>query len=379
MVYNRTAAPDSSQKQLMPDNFFIIRPSAIGDVVMASPMIHALKSSYPDCRITWLADPSARELLAGNPLLDDIIYWDKAGWVRLWKERQFIALFNAIKRFIRRLRSQQYDLVLDAQGLLRTRLMAAMIRSKKRIGFSSREPGHFLMSRIISRGPNKHRMSSEYLHMIKQIGIHPNGFHPSLVLSCSVIQNARKKLADAGLSRSAPYILFCPFTTRPQKHWSEARWARLADQMADELNLPVVLMGGKPDADAGTRIQSRSDLSIINFIGRTTIGEAAAIVKEAQLVVGVDTGLTHMATVFNRPTIALFGATRPYLETDNPLTRVLYHQFPCSPCKRRPTCQGRFDCMQAHSVESVLQTALDLSRLNPNNPSKEYMTLDLVV
>ena len=88
--------------------------------------------------------------------------------------------------------------------------------------------------------------------------------------------------------------------------------------------------------------------------------DAAALIVSAKLVVGVDTGLTHMGMASGTPTLALFGATRPYLESGQPRTRVLYDALPCSPCRRRPTCNGEFPCMRGIAPEQAAQAALQL-------------------
>jgi heptosyltransferase-1 len=80
--------------------------------------------------------------------------------------------------------------------------------------------------------------------------------------------------------------------------------------------------------------------------------------------VGVDTGLTHMGTAFKRPTVALFGSTRPYLDGRTPSTQVMYDALSCSPCRRHPTCAGRFDCMRQLTPERVWQCAQTLMELH---------------
>ena len=95
----------------------------------------------------------------------------------------------------------------------------------------------------------------------------------------------------------------------------------------------------------------------------TSLRQAAALIERAKLLIGVDTGLTHMGIAFDRPTLCLFGSTCPYLDTTHDNAQVIYHRLSCSPCKRRPTCDGRFDCMQAISVDEVLQQAARLQAM----------------
>jgi heptosyltransferase-1 len=99
------------------------------------------------------------------------------------------------------------------------------------------------------------------------------------------------------------------------------------------------------------------DAGLVDLVGETGILEAAALIHRAALVVAVDTGLGHMGLAFARPSLLLFGSTCPYLETSRDNARVLYHRLPCSPCRRRPTCNGAFTCMDRIGVDEVLAAA----------------------
>ena len=161
------------------------------------------------------------------------------------------------------------------------------------------------------------------------------------------------------------YVVICPFTTRPQKHWFEERWADLAARLHRDLGLPVLMLGGPADRGAAVGIAQRTATAgpgLTDLAGGTSLLQAAALIEASRLVIGVDTGLSHMGIAFGRPTLLLFGSTRPYLDTGRANARVLYHPLPCSPCKRRPTCGGAFDCMRRIEVDEVLGAASDLLR-----------------
>ena len=333
----------------------IIRPSSIGDIVMASPMLRALKQEYPEARISWLSDPSFMALLRFNPFLDEVIPWDKNRWKMLWKKGHLITLIRELNGFSQKMRNRRFDLTLDAQGLLRSRLLARLSHAPVRIGFTSKEPGTSLMTRIISRGPSNKQMCSEYEHMVRELGISPFTFSPELVLSDDDLTAGREIVKDAGIL--GKYAVLCPFTTRPQKHWVSERWATLAAAIHETFGLPCVLLGGAHDRSQASRIHEKANHHITNLTGRTDLSVSSAIIKRCALAIGVDTGLTHIAIAFDRPTVALFGATCPYLSTCNQHTVVLYQKIPCSPCKRRPTCDGEYPCMKKIRPQDVLEAA----------------------
>ena len=156
--------------------------------------------------------------------------------------------------------------------------------------------------------------------------------------------------------------MICPFTTRPQKHWLEDRWGRLALAIREQLELPVVMLGGPGDRVAAARIVQGAPRAVHDLVGQTSLLEAAALIARSALMIGVDTGLSHMGIAFGRPSLLLFGSTCPYLNTTRSNARVLYHRLPCSPCRRRPSCDGDFTCMKRIAVEEVLSEARALLR-----------------
>lgn len=318
-------------------------------------MIKVLRNAYPQAHIAWVVEPPARDLLRHNAALDEVICWPKTRWKQLLKQGRFIALAREVRRFADEMRLRGFDIALDGQGLLKSRILAWLSGARDRVGFDSREPGRSLMTKIISRGPNDKRTSSEYYYLMQVLGLSPAEFRPDVTISPEDQKAAENKIRGAGIG--ARYGVICPFTTRPQKHWFEERWAALSVALEERLRLPVAVLGGSGDVDDSRRIRSLVQGKIHDLTGTTTLGQSAAIIKNASLVVGVDTGLTHMGVAFDRPTIALFGATCPYLYAASANTIVLYESLPCSPCRRKPTCNGDFTCMKLIGVEEVFNAA----------------------
>lgn len=336
-------------------SILIVRPSSIGDIVMASPMIRALRNAYPKAHIAWVAEPSMLDLLRDNPCLDEVICLPKTRWKQLLKQGRFISLLREVQAFANQMRTRQFDIALDAQGLLRSRIIARLSGAPERVGFDSSEPGRFLMTRIVSRGRDIERIGSEYYHLMRVLGVSTGDFSMDVVLRPEDRKAAEEKLRTTGIG--AEYAVFCPFTTRPQKHWFAERWAALSEALQNRLGLPVVILGGPDDAAGAARIQGFALGTIHDLTDTMTLAQSAAAVQNSSLVIGVDTGLTHMGIAFNRPTIALFGATCPYLDTATDNAVVLYQKMSCSPCRRSPACDGDFTCMKSISVERVSNAA----------------------
>jgi heptosyltransferase-1 len=332
----------------------IIRPSAMGDIVMATSMIGILREAFPEAFIAWLVDSSYQDLLSKNPQLDKIIKWPKARWKCLIKKGKYLDFLKELKAFLKELRTLNFDLAIDAQGLLRSRAFAWFSGAEVRLGLDSKEPGRFLMTRIISQKRDDKRMGSEYMELMDALGLSFDKLRVTMEIFPGEEDDvsAKKILMDSSVA--SPYAVFCPFTTRPQKHWLIERWCKLSEELEKLLNLKTVVLGGSGDKHEGARLSQVSMGRIIDLTGKTTLLQSAAIIRNSSLVIGVDTGLTHMGIAYNRPTVAIFGSTCPYLHTSQKNAAVIYNRFPCSPCRRQPVCGDSFACMVSITTEQVI-------------------------
>ncbi|WP_018693851.1 glycosyltransferase family 9 protein [Algicola sagamiensis] len=343
-----------------PKKILIIRLSAIGDVVMASGLIPSLKKAYPDASLTWLVEPMAADLLKENDALDEVILWPKAQWKQLFKEKKYRELFRVVREFVRMLRAKKFDLALDTQGLIKSAIWAKLSGAKRRIGLDSREGSNRLVTETLTIDRDHPHISSEYRQLAEHLGAKPDWYRMSLPFSSKTHQQVQHYLSEAGIQ--GDYYVICPYTTRPQKHWFDDYWLSLAKQLAENDGLPILVLGGPGDQSNAALLCEQSEGALMNFAGKTRLLEAVALLDQAKGVIGVDTGLTHMSIARRTPTVALFGSTRPYLNTMQDNATVIYHRYECSPCHRRPTCDGRFDCLREIKPEEVLQVLQDVQQ-----------------
>lgn len=336
-----------------PQSILVVRLSSRGDVVFATSMIPALRRAYPDARISWVVEEESKGVVMGHPSLDRVIVMPRTAWRRSLKSGRALQAGSGLRAFLRELRSEHYDVVLDVQGILRSGLVARLSGARRRIGLGSKEGSGALMHDVVaSEGHGYDRVCSEYYHFARELGLTPDEFPMDVALPDATRVTAAEHMERQGLEPGG-FVVLVPFTTRPQKHWFEDRWAELARRITDEFDLPVAILGGPDDRPAMDRIVAASDVALHDLVGTTSLGEAAAIVGQSAALVGVDTGLTHMAIAAQRPVVALFGSTLPYLETPESVSRILHHEIHCSPCRKNPTCGGEWTCMRALDVERV--------------------------
>jgi heptosyltransferase I len=341
-----------------PTAILIVRLSAIGDIVFASPLIAALRRTYPQAHLAWLVQPEYRSLLDQHPDLDEVIVCPLGHWRRLWRERRLRELMTGIGGLRANLLEHRFDLAIDLQGLLKSGALTRLSGARERIGLGSREGSPWLMTRTLRRGGDVGRIGSEYLYLARSLGLEIDDFAMAVHYGENEAGFAERVISEHGLSDG--YAVLCPFTTRPQKHWIEDHWAPLAVRIRNDLGLTPVLLGGPAEREASARIRDAAAVPVLDLAGRTRLMEAAALIDRAALLIGVDTGLGHMGIAFGTPSLLLFGSTCPYRETTRANARVLYHPLDCSPCKRRPTCDGAFTCMRMIKVDAVVSAARDM-------------------
>lgn len=333
----------------MAEQILIIRLSAIGDIVMASCLAQGIRQQYPDAKISWLVQSGYEGLLQENPHVDELIIWPRKEWRSLWSERRLILLFREIRQFIKVMRLHGFTLAIDAQGLLKSGVFTFLSGAKTRIGLDSREGSAKLMTQVY-HSPQSRRIGSEYRFLLEKIGAATQIARMDVAVTRDDRSASSAVLQQHNVNR--PFVVFCPFSTRDQKNWTTAHWLQLAKAVDQQLAHDCVILGSSSDADIARAMTTGENL--FDLTGKTTLRQAAALIKQAKALVGVDTGLTHIGVVSEIPTVALFGSTCPYLQTDSTVAKVIYHDLSCAPCRRRPVCDGAYTCMRDISANEVM-------------------------
>ncbi len=334
-----------------PKRILLIRLSAFGDVVIASGLLHGLKRAHPDAEIDWLVQPEFAELLRSQAAIARVMVWPRRDWRALLRGFRWLSLWRTIRDFSAALKARDYDWVIDAQGLFKSRALARLAGGRFRIGYHSKEPGRHWLHQRVQRHPEAHAQR-------RFIGDE----HAPMLQALTGAGEAIPQLDLAAAPPGGRYLVVAPYTTRPQKHWPEAHWITLLKSLA-AAGEQLLILGGAADAEASRRlVEAVGSTRVETRAGKTSLLAAGQLIAGAAAVIGVDTGLTHLGFALQRPTLALFGSTRPYAAARSPHSAVLFVDLPCAPCGRHPSCQGRWDCMvqlTPQRVAEVLQRLLD--------------------
>lgn len=336
----------------------VVRLSARGDVVLSSPLAGALRHRFPDAYIAWAVEERTADVIRHNPHLDEVIVWERAEWKRLLRRGRWGAFLGAAVDFFTELRDRRFDVAIDAQGLLRSGALAFFSGAPVRIGLGSREGSGLLMTKVVEREFFTRTIASADAAFARALGLDTSSFRMEIPRGADELAAVGRIVEGAGLGDG--FVAACPFTTRLYKHWFEDRWAALIRGIRERAGLGVVLLGGPGDRAAADRILAEgangpvAGAPLVDLVGRTTLGEASAVVSRCSALVGVDTGLSHMAHAFGRPSVLIFGSNAPYLDPPTAGARILHSGRDCSPCWGRLTCDGRIDCMDDITVGEVL-------------------------
>ena len=221
-------------------NILIVKLSAIGDVVHALPTAHALKTVFPRCRITWVVEKQAQELVRANSYVDEVIVFDKP------KCKTVGGILEYAPDFFAALRKRNFDLSLDLQGLFKSAVISRLSGASRRLVYcNAREMSDWAGRRVC--GPNQQgHIVEQYLDVVRALGDDIGDTDFGLTLSDEVSQQARSVAAFAGLDVEQNYAVLVPGANWPNKRWPTSHFASLADKLFDAQIIPV-LTGGPGD------------------------------------------------------------------------------------------------------------------------------------
>jgi heptosyltransferase-1 len=289
------------------ENILLIKPSSLGDIVMALPALSALRRSFPQARISWLVRPEFALLIEGHPHLDEVILFDRKlhgrAWCNAMAARDLLGL-------ITRLRRSRFDVVLDLQGLFRTGLLTWLSGCEKRFGPRWREMAHLFYTTSIPPRPEWIHVVDYYLKLVGAMGA--TDLHAEFVLPEKPIAAgaAHVLLAQHHIDVNR-YAVIIPGSAQTSKCWPPERFAALVDRLASGHGLAVVATGSRSESAMIERIRSLAKYPPANLASQTPLPELVEVLRRAKLVVSNDTGPGHIAGALGRPLVMMFSWSNP--------------------------------------------------------------------
>jgi heptosyltransferase I len=288
-------------------NILIIKPSSLGDIVLALPALSALRKSFPDSKISWLIRPKFAPLLKNHPDLNEVILFDRKFLGKaLFNPREFAALVSLIWRLNR----SRFDAVFDLQGLFRTAAFSWLSGCKRRFGMAGAgEFAHLFYTHKVPQDKSCIHLVDYYLKIVQQAGASVTNVRFVLPVAPAA-EGAVRKLMETNCINS-DYAVFVPTSARKDKCWPAERFAALADRVSKKFHLSIIATGAASEKNAVERLKTKASSPIANFAGATCISELVALLNGAKLVVSNDTGPGHIAAALGVPVVLIFGPTNP--------------------------------------------------------------------
>ncbi len=339
-------------------NLLIIKLRYIGDVLLATPTLRAIKAARPDVRVTMMVNRGTEGILSGNPDIDEILVLDKGSLAAQW-------------RLIVQLRRRRFDTVLDLTDGDRSAFLSWVSGALVRIGFNDEQRRRGVCYSVIvpPQLGLRHRIERD-LAALKLLGVPASEQQPKLWLTEEDEASADQLLDRLGIRRERALIILQPGARYWFKAWPAERFAELADRLASEYDCQVLIGGSKDEEALAQRIHEAATSRPVSIAGRTTLKQFAAIAKRASLFVGNDSGAMHIAAAVGTPMVALFGPSNPdEWGPRGSQAQVLYKGLDCRACFH-PTCErGEQNCMRQLSVEAVYVASAQ--RLTPGIASSQ--------
>ena len=331
--------------------FLIIRFSSIGDIVLTTPVIRCLYQQVPDAEIHVLTKSQYRSIFEANPYVHKII---ELGFSK--------------RLMLHELEVEGYDAIIDLHHNLRTFQIKNVLKGIPSYSFNKLNWQKWLLTAIkINRLPNKH-IVDRYLETVSDFGVVNDGKG----LDYFIPENHRIQVSDLPFSHQMGYIglvIGAAHATKqlPVKHWKA---------LCSKVPFPIILLGGKTDAENGAEIASIDPIKIYNACGKFSLHESADLVSKARLIIANDTGLMHIAAAYKKPIISIWGNTvpafgmTPYYGIENIPQYQSEVKLGCRPCSKigYDSCPRKhFSCMELHDSNQILQWVEQL--INQTNRS----------
>ena len=337
-----------------PERLLLRAVNWLGDAVMTTPAMGAIRSAFPGTKIVAAARPTVAELFRNHPFVDEVVVYDRGG---------IHSGIAGTLRMAKDLRRGRYGAAILLQNAFDAALLTFLSGIPDRAGYAT-DGRRLLLSRAV---PVREEVLSlhhveYYLHLVGALGIRrPEKASLTLHVTEEERAAARERLGALGVPEGRRIVAINPGATfGSAKRWFPERFAAVADALSEEWDAAVLLVGSAPERPLADEIEAAMRKIPVNLSGRTTVRELMALLSHSVFLVTNDSGPMHIAAAFNVPMAAIFGPT-DWRKT-SPWTkraRIIRADVDCSPCRLRE-CDRGHECMLGVTAGMVIAAACEL-------------------
>ncbi|MCK4403647.1 MAG: glycosyltransferase family 9 protein [candidate division Zixibacteria bacterium] len=346
------------------ERFLVIRTDRIGDVLLSTPVLEAIKSRFPESHLTMMVSPYAADVVENNPNLDDVIIDDH-------KDRH-----KGIKGFfmlVKEVKERGFDVGILLRPTLKLALLLFLGGIKYRIGTGYRFYQIFFNQKVYVHRKINLRHEADYnFDLLKPLGIAPQKIFPRVYLHPEEETFAHQIWEEFKITPEDTVVVIHPGSGNSSLNLPAKRFAQVADGLVKKVNAKIIFTGMEREKGVVDFIKNDMEHTAIDLTGRTSLRELAAVLKNCDVVVSNSTGPMHLAVALDTPTVAIFcpifaaGPIRwgPYGERH----QVILPPVPvCFKCK--PKSCPHYDCMEKIKTEQIVSKVCAVLK-EKNNVSK---------
>ncbi len=338
-----------------------MRFSSIGDIVLASPLIRAVrKAAGKNARVDFVVKKEFAELVSSNHHLSITHEFDSASG------------FFGLQKLASELRNEQYDLVIDIHDSVRTKLLRSVIGAKKVVVIDKRK---FARWQLINLHRNIYNdalsVAERYIETVKQFGIENDNKGLEIFIPDSIQFDVNGKIAKLRLNKFEKVIGICPGAKHSTKRWQKEKFAEAAIRAAKEMNAKILLFGGASEKEDCEFVRNKvndavSEISATSFAEEFSLLESAQALEYCDVVITNDSALMHLAAAKQKKIVAIFGSTVKefgFFPYGTESIVIENNNLRCRPCTHigKSSCpQGHFKCMEEISANSVYSAVVEI-------------------
>jgi heptosyltransferase-2 len=334
----------------------VIRTDRIGDVLLSTPALANLRKALPKAYIAIMVTPYAKDIVVGNPNIDEVILYDKNSRHKGWL---------ASIRFALSLRKKGFGLALILHPTNRSHIIPFLAGIKHRLGYDKKFP--FLLTQRIPETKFKgEKHERDYvLDLVSSLGVAVEGFMPFMPIRKESESWAEAVLKNNGIDlKQDKVVAIHPGASCPSKRWSVGSFAEVAKALIKEKGVKIALIAAENVAFAHELAKLINSPSVINLADKTTVSQLASFLKRSRLFISNDSGPVHIACAVGTPVISIFGRNQAGLSPKRwgPLSKgslVLHKEVGCAVCLAH-NCQKGFLCLKSITPEEVISLACSM-------------------
>lgn len=345
-------------------NVLCIRLDNMGDVLMTTPALRALKESCPGRRLTLLTSRSGRHVGMFAPMVDRVLVYD-APWMKAGTVRAGAAFDHAM---IRSLKTKRFDaaviFTVYSQNPLAAALMCHLAEIPLRLAHCRENPYQLLTDWVPESEPQdgiRHEVQRQ-LDLVQGIGCGTQDKSLSLAIPAGVRRSMRRRLRRLNLDPEQPWVVIHPGASAPSRRYPPESFAALAGILINEHGWQAVYTGSAGERTLVDQIRAQSEAPSLSLAGQLSFAELAAVIGLAPILISNNTGPAHIAAAAGTPVIDLYAPTNPQHQPWGVPHRVLFHDVACKYCFKSVCPQRHHDCLRKLRPEDVAAATLELAR-----------------